>query len=302
MNGSYNPKLIEKYQQNYLNKLRQYAKLSMSKMNFATVYIVNELSTKLEGVDTYYKKISNSESSVRYTKIINYPLFSLTERSSDVQFDFEAGFKSLDTTTTCKVLPLKIRVGIGDLVVLNGIDKELLYEAKETNVKQDNMSIDLQFSELTLKVKGNGINDVEAQVSNIIEYCFEQDLFISSEKIAKYRTLMNLVNLKWGIDKNTYFERYNGFINDDLLISYNEEFKNCFANGLEFVSYQSCLQTTQNELDFSNITIDVENDDIVTLSNYVDNIRDFEDLLKLIKLISLKIKLKMNTNLRMEIL
>jgi len=301
---NYNPKLIEAYQQNYLEKIKQYAKLSNNKLNFATVYIINQLSTKLDGVDTYFKKISDTQSSIRYTKIINYPIFSVTERSADVIFDFEAGFKSLDTTVTCRVLPLNIRLGVGDLIVFNEIDKEILYEAKESNMKQDTTNRAIQISELTLKVKGDDINSMESQVTNIIEYKFEQDLFIDKELLEKYKLTVNLLNPKVETFFGAFYNNDNPFLNDETneINKLNNEVKNVFVNGAEIISTIYCLENEQSIVP-TDSTLDIVNSDIVTINFAIDLILSPEDLIKILKLLAAQVKLKLNrNNFRMEIL
>ena len=301
---SYNPKLIEAYQQNYLNSLKQYAKMSSNKLNFATVYIINQLSTKLEGADTYLKKISETQSSLRYTKILNYPIFSVTERSADIVFDFEGGFKSLDSMLTCRVLPLNVRIGVGDLIVFNKIDKEVLYEAKESNMKQDLMDRSLQISELTLKVKGDDINSMESQVTNVIEYNFEQDLFIDIELLNKYKLMVNLLNPKIS---EIFVSNYNSNIailsnTDKTINKLNQEVKNLFSNGSEIISTIYCLENEQSIVE-NNLTLDLKKDDIVTINFAIENAITVESLIEIVKLLSLEIKLKLNRyNYEMEIL
>ena len=301
---SYNPKLIEAYQQNYLNSLKQYAKMSSNKLNFATVYIINQLSTKLEGADTYLKKISETQSSLRYTKILNYPIFSVTERSADIVFDFEGGFKSLDSMLTCRVLPLNVRIGVGDLIVFNKIDKEVLYEAKESSMKQDLMDRSLQISELTLKVKGDDINSMESQVTNVIEYNFEQDLFIDIELLNKYKLMVNLLNPKIS---EIFVSNYNSNIailsnTDKTINKLNQEVKNLFSNGSEIISTIYCLENEQSIVE-NNLTLDLKKDDIVTINFAIENAITVESLIEIVKLLSLEVKLKLNRyNYEMEIL
>lgn len=301
---SYNPKLIEAYQQNYLNSLKQYAKMSSNKLNFATVYIINQLSTKLEGADTYLKKISETQSSLRYTKILNYPIFSVTERSADIVFDFEGGFKSLDSMLTCRVLPLNVRIGVGDLIVFNKIDKEVLYEAKESSMKQDLMDRSLQISELTLKVKGDDINSMESQVTNVIEYNFEQDLFIDTELLNKYKLMVNLLNPKIS---EIFISNYNSNIailsnTDKTINKLNQEVKNLFSNGSEIISTIYCLENEQSIVE-NNLTLDLKKDDIVTINFAIENAVTIESLIEIVKLLSLEVKLKLNRyNYEMEIL
>ena len=301
---NYNPKLIEAYQQNYLNRLKQYAKMSSNKLNFATVYIINQLSTKLEGADTYLKKISETQSSLRYTKILNYPIFSVTERSADIVFDFEGGFKSLDSMLTCRVLPLNVRIGVGDLIVFNKIDKEVLYEAKESSMKQDLMDRSLQISELTLKVKGDDINSMESQVTNVIEYNFEQDLFIDIELLNKYKLMVNLLNPKIS---EIFVSNYNSNIailsnTDKTINKLNQEVKNLFSNGSEIISTIYCLENEQSIVE-NNLTLDLKKDDIVTINFAIENAITVESLIEIVKLLSLEIKLKLNRyNYEMEIL
>lgn len=301
---SYNPKLIEAYQQNYLNSLKQYAKMSSNKLNFATVYIINQLSTKLEGADTYLKKISETQSSLRYTKILNYPIFSVTERSADIVFDFEGGFKSLDSMLTCRVLPLNVRIGVGDLIVFNKIDKEVLYEAKESSMKQDLMDRSLQISELTLKVKGDDINSMESQVTNVIEYNFEQDLFIDIELLNKYKLMVNLLNPKIS---EIFISNYNSNIailsnTDKTINKLNQEVKNLFSNGSEIISTIYCIENEQSIVE-NNLTLDLKKDDIVTINFAIENAITVESLIEIVKLLSLEIKLKLNRyNYEMEIL
>lgn len=301
---SYNPKLIEAYQQNYLNSLKQYAKMSSNKLNFATVYIINQLSTKLEGADTYLKKISETQSSLRYTKILNYPIFSVTERSADIVFDFEGGFKSLDSMLTCRVLPLNVRIGVGDLIVFNKIDKEVLYEAKESSMKQDLMDRSLQISELTLKVKGDDINSMESQVTNVIEYNFEQDLFIDTELLNKYKLMVNLLNPKIS---EIFVSNYNSNIailsnTDKTINKLNQEVKNLFSNGSEIISTIYCIENEQSIVE-NNLTLDLKKDDIVTINFAIENAITVESLIEIVKLLSLEVKLKLNRyNYEMEIL
>ena len=301
---NYNPKLIEAYQQNYLNRLKQYAKMSSNKLNFATVYIINQLSTKLEGADTYLKKISETQSSLRYTKILNYPIFSVTERSADIVFDFEGGFKSLDSMLTCRVLPLNVRIGVGDLIVFNKIDKEVLYEAKESSMKQDLMDRSLQISELTLKVKGDDINSMESQVTNVIEYNFEQDLFIDTELLNKYKLMVNLLNPKIS---EIFVSNYNSNIailsnTDKTINKLNQEVKNLFSNGAEIISTIYCIENEQSIVE-NNLTLDLKKDDIVTINFAIENAITIESLIEIVKLLSLEVKLKLNRyNYEMEIL
>ena len=301
---NYNPKLIEAYQQNYWNRLKQYAKMSSNKLNFATVYIINQLSTKLEGADTYLKKISETQSSLRYTKILNYPIFSVTERSADIVFDFEGGFKSLDSMLTCRVLPLNVRIGVGDLIVFNKIDKEVLYEAKESSMKQDLMDRSLQISELTLKVKGDDINSMESQVTNVIEYNFEQDLFIDTELLNKYKLMVNLLNPKIS---EIFVSNYNSNIailsnTDKTINKLNQEVKNLFSNGAEIISTIYCIENEQSIVE-NNLTLDLKKDDIVTINFAIENAITIESLIEIVKLLSLEVKLKLNRyNYEMEIL
>lgn len=301
---NYNPKLIEAYQQNYLNRLKQYAKMSSNKLNFATVYIINQLSTKLDGVDTYLKKISDSQSSIRYTKILNYPIFSVTERSADIVFDFEGGFKSLDSMLTCRVLPLSIRIGVGDLIVFNEIDKEVLYEAKESNMKQDLMDRNLQISELTLKIKGDDKESMEPQVTNIIEYNFEQDLFIDSELLNKYKLMVNLLNPKVSEIFNLNYNANMAILNntDKSINIYNKAFKELFSNGSEIISTIYCNENNQAIIS-NTLTLDLKRDDIVTINFAIENATTIVSIIEIIKLLSLEVQLKLNRyNYELEIL
>lgn len=296
---NYESRLVNLYQTQYLANIKRYAKLSAGKMNFATVYVINELTTKLNGVDTTFKKISENESSVRYTKILNYPLFQITERTNEVEFDFEVGFKNLETSLTCRVIPLEIRVNIGDLINFQGIDNEVLYEADDKTVKQDLLSADMQISELRLKTKSNSVSEVESQVTDIYTYLFEQDKFMRKEDLSKIETIILILNSKIStLELN--FEKYNGFTD---YFSYNRELVDCFANGFDYFSLGKMEAVEQINIDESLLLIDLLNDDLVTISESIDLIFTIEDIISLIKKISKIIKLKIkNNNMEVELL
>jgi hypothetical protein len=202
---SYNPNLSEFFLSDYKNKLRNsYKQRFQGNCLFSTFYKINERSMFDEYVESYYEIIGEN-SPIRFTAILDFPLYNIQQINPGMEWVEGEGLKSSsDIILECIVPPLSIVPTVGDFIHLDSISWSGTFMVQDQISYSD---IDTpNYSKLNLKLTRYNINEVEKQVTSIYNYVYTRDRILEgNDYVSVVNSIEKLTNLINTVKNNPFY-------------------------------------------------------------------------------------------------
>jgi hypothetical protein len=290
---SYVPFIQEAYKEKFMQYLFKYAKKTTGSLTMCTLYSINKTSTVGRGTESYFEKIGE-KSPLKFTRIKNYPLFNVQTRASEINFSFEDGFRNSETTTQVVSIPLSYEINVGDLIIFDIIDKEVVYEVQPQTVGESFVTTEDTFKTFQLKVIDTDMTSLELQVNDKLEYNFNTNVFEDEDVLSKLAVINNYIKNIW----NTHFKAgvlsQKGMFDTVPNNQYAEEFMNLIYNGNQVISlgalksfflpqFKDFALPITADFDLKNDTMPEILTKLGTLTFTIDDIKLFNALLRKMK-------------------
>lgn len=200
---------IERYAS---DKISQYSRYLDQSHIFCTYYPINKIMSRVDkGLGNTYS-YHGSNSSLRYNKVKNLPLFNVPELKPELEYDENGTDINLDISGVT-LLPNTIKPNAGDyvLITLPGA-KEFLFIVKsfEYNTIQSN-----DYYQISLEIKDVGTNLEKKKFDGLIVDAFEtiyenigteDNCFIRTEDITKLEAIVSLITEIKDMYMNNYWD------------------------------------------------------------------------------------------------
>lgn len=200
---------IERYAS---DKISQYSRYLDQSHIFCTYYPINKIMSRVDkGLGNTYS-YHGSDSSLRYNKVKNLPLFNVPELKPELEYDENGTDINLDISGVT-LLPNTIKPNAGDyvLITLPGA-KEFLFIVKsfEYNTIQSN-----DYYQISLEIKDIGTNLEKKKFDGLIVDTFEtiyenigteDNCFIRTDDITKLEAIVSLITEIKDMYMNNYWD------------------------------------------------------------------------------------------------
>lgn len=200
---------IERYAS---DKISQYSRYLDQSHIFCTYYPINKIMSRVDkGLGNTYS-YHGSDSSLRYNKVKNLPLFNVPELKPELEYDENGTDINLDISGVT-LLPNTIKPNAGDyvLITLPGA-REFLFIVKsfEYNTIQSN-----DYYQISLEIKDIGTNLEKKKFDGLIVDTFEtiyenigteDNCFIRTDDITKLEAIVSLITEIKDMYMNNYWD------------------------------------------------------------------------------------------------
>lgn len=180
---SYSPHTNSQIINEYDNLLTNSYKNSLGgNIVFATVYkISQEKSSVGDSSEAFLEKVGE-RSTVKYTKINKFPLFNFQAIQPELNWDFDTGYRSGKTTTSCSIMPTNIELFNGDLIELDVLNDITIFEI-EDDISESHIT-NKKFKNIKLSATDYSSDDLILQMIDELTYNFEKDEFVKTNDIS----------------------------------------------------------------------------------------------------------------------
>lgn len=254
--------IVNNYVSSYLTSTERYSKFQADAPNFVTYYSKDfEKSTSDISLDNT-EEIIGSNSSLRYNKLKDFPLYSVGQINPNIEWDEETGLDS-SLETEALVLPGTIEPLPNDFVVFqyqtNDNQNSRIYQVENVEFTSHESSA---YYKITLKNFNVNVTDIESQVSNTYRTIYanigtdkkslilEEDYYETRNNISSVQKLSNILI-------NEFYDK-----NLNLFVYYDEEF-----SGIALKKY----------IDLNLAKFVFENNLLVESNTYLKNIVPYTD-------------------------
>lgn len=211
-------KIINKYVENYVDQTTDFSKYLEGSPTFVTYYSKDDnASTEDRGLENTVQLIGK-DSSIRYNKINNFPLFNIGEITSpDLQFEDDTGLTH-SFESDAVVLPNLIRPKADDHFTINYLNRKILFRVSKPETGSINNQVifkisfynsgtpeDLEFLDKNQVTKT--YNTIYNNIGKEGKIILEENTFLKLRKLEKL-----LEKIKKSFINDYYSEDFNSFL------------------------------------------------------------------------------------------
>ena len=262
--------LVNNYIDNYMSSIVEYAKFQNGTPTYVTYYSIDQQATTVDiGLGEVVHNIG-SESPVKFNKILNLPLYGMSEIQPELGFEEDGGLYT-DQDGNAIILADTIIPNINDYFIISYQNLPKLYKVNEFEVTTFS---DKVYYKINFHADDSSIDLLEErQIQDIYEIVFENigteknSVILRRDYLVLQRTRLLYDNLSCKYIKIFYDKIVDAFIYQDKIDEHLKYYDNCLTkfinNNSLFIVEKTLLTNINTKPYFESYKLDLEYEETI---------------------------------------